>query len=129
MIEAELKAYSPALAAKPRWIVISKCDVADEELRDEIAARFKEMLLKNDDQEENPTPLTVLSSASFEGIKDFIDNLGDRVRAERALQAAAAEKSLDDAPTKAGKNPVVKDADDQDDDDFDDGEVECVWVP
>ncbi len=40
MIEAELKAYSPALAAKPRWIVISKCDVADEELRDELVSRF-----------------------------------------------------------------------------------------
>ncbi len=88
------------------------------------------MLLKNNDQEENPTPLTVLSSASSEGIKDFIDDLGDRVRVERALQAAAAEKSLDDAPTKAGKKPVVKDIDDQDDDDdFDDGGVECVWVP
>ncbi|MBF0193516.1 MAG: GTPase ObgE [Magnetococcales bacterium] len=129
MIERELKAYSPALAAKPRWIVISKCDVADDELRDEVVLGFKNMLLKKDGESDNPTPVTILSSASSEGIKDFIDDLGDRVRTERAKQAAAAEKSLEDAPTKAGKKPVVKDLDNQDDDDFDDGGVECVWVP
>jgi GTPase len=129
MIEGELMAYSPALAAKPRWIVISKCDVADEKLRDEVVLGFENMLLEKAREADNPTPLTVLSSASSEGIKDFIDNLGDRVRAERALQAEAAQTSLEDAPTKAGQKPVVKDIDDQDDDDFDDGEVECVWVP
>ncbi len=125
MIEAELKAYSPALAAKPRWIIISKCDVADQELRDKVLEDFKKML-----GDDSTTPLTILSSATSEGIKDFIDQLGDRVREERALQSAETPESLLDAPTKAGKKPKDKEPNTQDSDEDDyDGGTECVWVP
>ncbi|MBF0358403.1 MAG: GTPase ObgE [Magnetococcales bacterium] len=126
MIEAELKAYSPALAAKPRWIIISKCDVADQKLRDKILQDFKKML-----DDDSTTPVTILSSATSEGVKDFINQLGDRVREERSLQSAEPPESLDDAPTKAGKKTQeIEPADPQygDDEDYDGG-TECVWVP
>jgi GTPase len=130
MIEAELQAYSPALAAKPRWIIISKCDLADAKLRDELVERFEELRLINSDANEKARPLTILSAASSEGIKTFIDTLGDRVREERAMQKALAGESLEDAPTKAGKGPQEKVTGFKDDsDDDDDGGVECVWVP
>jgi GTPase len=136
MIESELKAYSPALAAKPRWIIFSKCDLADQELRDEVGLRFEKMLREDSESTDKKRPVTFLSSASTEGIKAFIDALGDRVREERAILEELARASLSDAPTKAGKKPQRKESDHRDDDDGDgdgDGEgeggVECVWVP
>lgn len=125
LIEAELAAYSPELAKKPRWIVISKCDVASSELRAQVSKKFTEYLEQATDDKTARPPITLLSAASSEGIKQFIDALGDRVREERALQEELAFKSLEDAPTKAGKpsEQKPKPADDGDE------EVECVWVP
>ncbi|MBF0447971.1 MAG: GTPase ObgE [Magnetococcales bacterium] len=131
MIEQELKAYSPALAAKPRWIILSKCDLADEGLREEIRLRFEKKLAEVG----MSAPLTFLSSATSEGIKSFIDALGDRVRHERQLAEDLVGQSLNDAPTKAGrktdktgKENLNDDWDDDEDDDQGEG-VECVWVP
>ncbi len=127
MIEKELKAYSPTLADKPRWIVISKCDLADQSLRDETLQKVGDMLSEKGAADQS-LPVTLLSSASSEGIKHFIDRLGDRVRQERAAQDEQAVKSLNDAPTKAGIKPV-RDRTDQKNDEADEEGVECVWVP
>jgi Predicted GTPase len=39
-LEAELAAYSPALAQQPRWLVVNKSDLFPE---DEAAARFQQI--------------------------------------------------------------------------------------
>jgi GTPase len=129
LIEAELAAYSPTLAQKPRWIVISKCDLADEVLRDDVVQRLEKSLGETSEEGSRP-PITLLSSASSEGIKSFIDKLGDRVREERAVQEELAVQSLTDAPTKAGKKPLNKTSpEDELGHGEDDEGVDCVWVP
>lgn len=69
LIEAELHAYSDALAAKPRLLVLSKCDLAEESDRAQIAQRFRG---------EGFDP-HIISSATGEGIDDLRRRLLDRV--------------------------------------------------
>ncbi len=129
-VESELAAYSPSMAAKPRWIVVSKCDMADEERREEIAGKFAEALGENGESwGGTPPPVTFISAASSEGVEALVAALGERVVKERALLENATGASLEDAPTKAGKpSPYKKSVDDDDLGDDEEG-VECVWVP
>lgn len=41
LIEAELRAYSDQLAAKPRLLVLSKADLVDDSLRENIVSKFR----------------------------------------------------------------------------------------
>ncbi|MBF0148020.1 MAG: GTPase ObgE [Magnetococcales bacterium] len=128
-IEQELEAYSSTLAAKPRWIVISKGDLLDEPRRRRLEAK----LARYGEQ------VTTLSSVTGKGLEPWLGMLAGRVR--RAQQEEIdAYGSLEDAPTRAGSahaarnehwdEVVNREGEDSDDDDesLDEG-VECVWVP
>ncbi|MBF0422028.1 MAG: GTPase ObgE [Magnetococcales bacterium] len=123
IIEEELAAYSETLAAKPRWIVISKGDLADTTLSRRLEKRLGQRGEK----------VTTLSSVTGAGLGDWLGWLAGRVR--RAQDEQTAAFPMDDAPTRAGVmnvwNPIEHDggtATDGNDSDDDEG-VECVWVP
>lgn len=73
-IEAELAAYSPELAAKPRCIVLSKLDVSIEEYTQELTER-----LAPEGREVFP-----LSAVTGEGVTSLLYWLADRLKEARA---------------------------------------------
>ncbi|MBF0214836.1 MAG: GTPase ObgE, partial [Magnetococcales bacterium] len=123
-IEEELAAYSPTLAAKPRWAVLSKCDLLDEEARRKIFKKFRKGL-KGEVEE-----ILWISAATGEGIEALVHALSRRVRAARdEREPDRYHAPLDDAPTKAGRGGERTDPDDGElDDDRDEDGVECVWA-
>jgi GTP-binding protein len=65
---SELGKYSPELLAKERLFVISKCDLADEELRKMTEKEVKSQLKKEDS-----TPVLFISSATGLGMEKLKD--------------------------------------------------------
>ena len=132
-IEKELTAYSPTLAAKPRWVVLSKCDLLPDEQRAPLLARLRSAIA--DDTE---SPLNPLSAVSGEGIREWIMQLAERVHRLRETVISAA--ALADAPTRAGKQPMGQkkirheegvpdlEEDGWEEDDEGEDDVECFWV-
>jgi len=115
VIEQELVAYSSTLAAKPRWIVVSKGDLIDDKQR----LRLEKKLAKLGEK------VTTLSSVTGQGLEDWLGKLVRKAQLEDTQRT-----SLEDAPTRAGATQVhheVDRDDDPDDEDQDEG-VECVWV-
>jgi len=132
MIEAELKRYSAALAAKPIWMVLSKADICSAEdlsvLRRRLEERFPDR------------PVWVVSSVSRKGLDELIDAL--------ALAVAQIRRSLEEDETYASDQAALSAAIDDDvlhsalrrqaerrrqrdaakDDDDDDPDVEVVYV-
>ncbi|MBF0624325.1 MAG: GTPase ObgE [Magnetococcales bacterium] len=119
-IEAELTGYSPALAAKPRRVVVTKSDLADPATAERICERLRPF-----------GPVHLISAATRAGLEGFLVDLAREVAERRA--AGEANAALADAPTRAGKkallDPEPADAllDDPDDGEDEDG-VECHYV-
>lgn len=128
-IEQELAAYSPILAAKPRWVVLSKCDLIPPEARQPLLKRLhkalsKQLALGKAEKKENKQWLHTLSAVTGEGVQPWIMPLAARVQQLRAQQNLAA---LADAPTKAGKEQSTT-LDDDEMDGHEEDDVECIWV-
>ncbi len=94
LIERELIAYSPALARRPVWVVLTKIDLLGAEARrqllDTLAARFPERLVY------------AISAVTGEGVEPLIRALLDAVGEHRQhlaedAAAAAAERQLEAA--------------------------------
>lgn len=124
MIEAELAAYSPTLAAKPRWAVLSKCDLIHPDERKKVYKKFRKALKKEVEE------VYFISAATGEGIDELINALSDRLIAAKAeLQPRLMYAPLPDAPTKAGRSGSRSEQmDEQDESDEDGDDVECVWA-
>ncbi|MEO5332518.1 MAG: GTPase ObgE [Magnetococcus sp. YQC-5] len=133
MIEAELAAYSPTLAAKPRWAVVSKCDLIPPDDRKKVFKKFRKAIKKEVEE------IHYISAATGEGIQELMNALYLRVEAEKKrhdLEACYAP--LPDAPTKAGRGSGVHprrgrfdddhDSDEQDEQGEHQDDVECIWV-
>lgn len=119
LIEKELAAYSPALSAKPRWVVLSKWDLVSNQERDPLLQRLRSVLT------DKSWPLQGLSAVSGEGIKPWVARLSEAVSQMKSLGETNAP--LPDAPTKAGQRTQQKSLEpDRDENDTDD--VECIWV-
>ncbi len=69
LIERELGRYSQAIAEKPRWIALSKCDSADPELIEALQTRLRAAAPDLDQ-------LFVISSVTGEGIDRLTGALG-----------------------------------------------------
>ncbi|MBF0401871.1 MAG: GTPase ObgE [Magnetococcales bacterium] len=128
-IERELAIYSPVLAAKPRWLVLSKCDLIAPEERLPLLKRLhkaicKQLAVEKAAKKESRQWLHGLSAVTGEGVQEWIMPLAARVHLLRAQQGLAA---LADAPTKAGREQSMAVDDDEMDDHGEDG-VECIWV-
>jgi GTP-binding protein len=89
-IIAELAQYSPELAAKPRWLVLNKTDLVDE---DTLAERRAEIVARLDWQ----GPVFELSAITGKACKDLIQAI--MLYLEELPKAQAPEIS-DEAPVE-----------------------------
>jgi GTP-binding protein len=148
LIERELAAYSAALAARPVWTVISKCDLLAPEDRDALLARFASAWPDR--------PVLGVSAVTGDGLADLTGRLMDAVAAiqereredpDYAAAAAAQEAAIaadvfararERALARAGQRATRRDDDaaSRDDaadlaegrDDDDDDEPHVVYV-
>ena len=61
----ELRKFDPAVARKPRWIVLNKIDLVDPGRLDQIAAEFRRRL-------RTKAPLFLVSAATGEGCRELV---------------------------------------------------------
>ncbi|MBF0183557.1 MAG: GTPase ObgE [Magnetococcales bacterium] len=130
-IETELAAYSAILAAKPRWIVLSKAELLPEKERQSLLKRLRKAMGKHHEAwhqagKTSKQWLFALSAVTGEGLQPWLHALAAEVQRQRAVQQVAS--ALADAPTRAGQGAA--DAawpEDANEEDGEDG-VECIWV-
>lgn len=138
-IVAELERYSPALAERPRWLLLNKIDLLDTAGREELLQRFRDSGFEG--------PIHLVSAATGEGTEAVMQAVsqtltemalaraegGAAAEAERALDDAIADEVLGHALVdRKGVNTgagSVDDATDTDEDDEDDHGVEVHCVP
>ena len=97
-IAKELKKYDPALAKKPRWLVLNKMDLVPEDEREaRVAAFVKAMRYKG--------PVFAIAAISGDGCRPLVYALGDWLVAHPAVDAAPVE-----APADTGEPVVLKPA-------------------
>jgi len=130
LIERELAAYSPALARRPVWVVLTKIDLLGAEARgrllDTLAQRFPQR------------SLYAISAVTGEGVETLVRALLDAVREHRLrlaedAAAAAAERELEaaigeDVLKSALERRPGRQSPDDDSDDEDDGGMEVEYV-
>ena len=83
----ELEKYDPALAAKPRWIVLNKVDLVEEADREELIERYRRELAANGE------PVFVISAATRQGCDELVKALAQHIDDGRREDVAF----LDDA--------------------------------
>jgi GTPase len=131
VIEAEVAAYSPALAERPLWTVLNKIDLLDDDERRDCLEEFRRAFPGR--------PLFAVSAVAGDGLDVLVHALLDAVdQHRRALRDdedfAAAEAELearisDDVLKSAlARRPAAGMDQDDDDEDDDDGDVEVVYV-
>lgn len=138
VIEEELEKFSPALAARERWLVLNKVDLVDAEERNALVQQLK-------DGFNWPHPVHVISGVSGEGCELLAFNLMTRLEelavarredeaaqeAERAWldqMAAEAHDRIAQLRTKRRLERQGEFADDDEDLDDDDHGVEVVYI-
>lgn len=133
-IAAELERYSPALAQRPRWVVLNKIDLLDAGDRVAMLQRFRRAGVSG--------PLYAVSAATGEGTEALMQAVsqaltemeraraegGSEAEAEQALDAAIAEDVLGHALSRMAAADAKAAADAADRTDDDDG-VEVRYVP
>ena len=90
-IEAELAKYDPALAARERWLVMSKADLLDEE---SLAAARERLLAELGWQ----GPVFAVSSVSGQGLRELEDAIVAHLQRLRAAEAQAPQEEADRTP-------------------------------
>ena len=132
-IVRELEAFSPLLAERPRWLVLNKADVLDEETQNERVQEVVDVLGWTG-------PVFVISALANTGTKALIQaimiQLEDWRDAER-LDSDLAQREADiqlalqaEARAKIESTRVRAESSDDDDDDYDDDDydVEVEYV-
>jgi GTPase len=94
-IVAELKKYDPALAAKPRWLVLNKIDMIPVEER---AARVKDFVRRF----RWKGPAFEISALAREGLEPLLRAVYEHVAATRPLMPELADERFDPAEERAG---------------------------
>lgn len=89
-IEAELGKYSPELISRERWLVLSKCDLLDEDTLADIRARLVEVLHWQG-------PVFSVSSVARSGLKALEDAIVAHLQLQRAA-ATTIELEVDPEP-------------------------------
>ena len=69
----DLEKYDPALAAKPRWIVLNKVDLVEEADREELIERYRRELAANGE------PVFVISAATRQGCVELVKALAQHI--------------------------------------------------
>ena len=89
-IVAELKKYDPALAAKPRWLVLNKIDMVAV---DERAARVKEFVRRL----RWKGPVFEISALAREGLEPLLHAIYEHVAATRPAQPLMPDERFEEA--------------------------------
>jgi GTP-binding protein len=119
LIEQELHAYSEALAQRPIWTVISKCDLLDAGEREALLARFAAAWPGR--------PLLAISALTGEGLAELTGRLMDEIReiqralvedpafaeAQAALESAITADVLASSLARRRRGDAAADAEDQ----------------
>jgi GTP-binding protein len=95
-IVAELKKYDPALAAKPRWLVLNKIDLLPTEAREAAVKAFVRRLRFKG-------PVFALSALARQGLQPLLEAVWKHVAAEHTPAAPPADPRFD--PTSPGPGP------------------------
>lgn len=82
----ELEKYDPALAAKPRWIVLNKLDLVEEVNREKLIRSLKRKLVKKGE------PFFAMSAATREGTQELVNAIAEELDRQRR----SANEHLDD---------------------------------
>ena len=72
-VVAELKKYDPELAAKPRWLVLNKLDMLDEQQRAERVAEIRRRLRYKG-------PMYAISALTREGLEPLVRDIDQTLR-------------------------------------------------
>ena len=86
-LEAELKAYDPALAKKTRWLVLNKCDLLDAQDCEAIAQAMKKTLRIK-------TNVYTISGITREGCEDLMRDIQQWLDAQRIAEIESAEPDV-----------------------------------
>lgn len=130
-IAGELQLFSPALAARERWLVLNKLDMLTPE---EGEARCKEIVAALDWQ----GPVFQISAATGAGteslvqaIMNHIEDVNERLASdpEFAEQEAAAQARLEEEARLKVQEVKSQRKSKKDDDDDDDHDVDVVYAP
>jgi GTP-binding protein len=78
---SELRKFDPALARKPRWIVLNKIDLVDADRREKLASEFRRRL-------RTKAPMFLVSAATGEGCRELMRAVS-RQLARRSEEAAS----------------------------------------
>ena len=93
-IVAELKKYDKALAAKPRWIVLTKLDMVPEDEREQRVKDFKRRLRWKG-------PLFAISALARDGLEPLVHAVYDHVAAQRSHDTEQRDPRFDAPPAEA----------------------------
>ena len=96
----ELAKYDPALAEKPRWIVLNKIDLLTEEARAEVFARLKAALASDG------RPFFTISAAAHEGLEPLVNAIAEALDTKRREAEALAGDVRFDGDREAGAEEV-----------------------
>ncbi len=80
----ELAKYDPALAEKPRWIVLNKIDLVPQEEREELFARLRSALAGDG------RPFFAISAAAREGLEPLLNAIAEALDTKRREAEALA---------------------------------------
>lgn len=136
-IEQELAAFSPTLAARPRWLVLNKLDLVPEQERD----AFCKQLLKRM-KVTKKMPHFMISAASGDGTAALCEAVMSSLEAHQAALVedpalATKEREIQDAMQAESREAIAelaearrraRQTDDDDDDDWDDDGIEFEYV-
>jgi len=130
-IEAEVESYSPTLMRRPRWLVLTKTDVASEEDVKRVAKAMRAAF--------DARPMFTISAVFGAGVDALLQALMHHIEDARESLAGDDELSLAEAELDAeiaadvlrqslARRPQRPTASDRDDDDTDDGaDVDVVY--
>ncbi|TXH35204.1 MAG: GTPase ObgE [Rhodospirillaceae bacterium] len=116
-IRAELKAYSPVLAAKPELVVLNKCDaLLPEDILEKQKLLAKTAKLKRGRGKNAVEPVRAISGATGQGVRDLLREVMEFVEDHRAAMKeqddAVEEESAHEGPVLSVTDEASQDIDD-----------------
>ena len=100
----ELEKYDPALAAKPRWIVLNKMDLVPEEEREALISHWREAFAKEGE------PVFAISAAARQGVEALVKALAQKIDEDRRAEMAFLDDERfegEDAPAYEPYDPTA----------------------
>lgn len=88
-IVKELYNFDPALADKPRWLVLNKMDLVPEDEREEVIAKYRREF-------SDETPIFPISAATREGCDTLVKAISEDLQQQRQMLIEDSEPVIDD---------------------------------